>query len=232
MSPSVLFLICSGKSNLSRKISYGIASLVEMIDPRGRLTALAAARGDSLAALSAMIGRNAAYLHQFVTRGSPRRLADEDRRRLADYFGVEETELGAEPGRQPFTLALLDVAASAGPGAFVDGEIVLGAAAIDPALATRLGLRDGQAAIVRVRGDSMEPGLIDGDLIVVDRARRTPDAKGAVFVLRVEDAVMVKRVSRGRGGLTAVSDNPAAPPLPEGPIEVIGRVVWLMRAPR
>jgi phage repressor protein C with HTH and peptisase S24 domain len=78
----------------------------------------------------------------------------------------------------------------------------------------------------------MEPGLIDGDLIVVDRARRSPDATGAVFVLRVDDAVMVKRVARGRGGLTISSDNPSAPPVPEGTVEVIGRVVWLMRAPR
>ncbi|GAA0673473.1 phage repressor protein C with HTH and peptisase S24 domain [Sphingomonas insulae] len=205
---------------------------METVDPRSRLTALAAARGDSLAALSAMIGRNPAYLQQFVTRGSPRRLADDDRRRLADYFGVDEVELGAEPGRRPFVLPRLDIAASAGPGAFVDGEIVLGAAAIDPALASRLGLRDGQAAIVRVRGDSMEPGLVDGDLIVVDRARRTPDARGAVFVVRIDDAVMVKRVRRGRGKPMVTSDNPAAAAVPEGAVEVIGRVVWLMREPR
>ena len=93
-------------------------------------------------------------------------------------------------------------------------------------------LREGQAAIVRVRGDSMEPGLVDGDLIVVDRARRLPDAGGAVFVVRIDDAVMVKRVSRARAGLRVVSDNPAAPPVPDGPVEVIGRVVWLMREPR
>ncbi|MCP3733907.1 LexA family transcriptional regulator [Sphingomonas sp. RP10(2022)] len=206
--------------------------MVEGDDPRGRLRALADARGDSLMALSAMLGRNAAYLQQFVTRGSPRRLAAEDRRRLADYFGVDEVELGADPGRRAFTVPRLDVAASAGPGAFVDGEIVLGAEALDPALAARLGLREGMAAIVRVRGDSMQPGLVDGDLIVVDRARRTPDARGAVFVIRIDEAVMVKRVRRGRDGLIAASDNPAAAPVPDGAIEVIGRVVWLMREPR
>ena len=205
---------------------------METIDPRGRLRDLAAARGDSLSALSAMLGRNAAYLQQFVVRGSPRRLSADDRRRLADYFGVDEVDLGADPGRRVMVLPRLDVLASAGPGSFVDGEVVLGAEALDPALADRLGLHQGQAAIVRVRGDSMEPGLCDGDLIVVDRARRQPDAKGAVFVLRIDDAVMVKRVTRGRGGLTIASDNPAAPPVPDGTVEVIGRVVWLMRAPR
>ncbi|RZM21939.1 MAG: LexA family transcriptional regulator, partial [Sphingomonas sp.] len=35
-------------------------------EPRAALARLAAARGDSLAALSAMLGRNAAYLQQYV----------------------------------------------------------------------------------------------------------------------------------------------------------------------
>jgi hypothetical protein len=227
-----MFLICSRRSNLSRKISCAIVADMEQGEAGLRLKALAAARGDSLAALSAMLGRNAAYLQQFVTRGSPRRLAPDDRRRLADYFGVDEAELGADPGRRPFTLPRLDIAASAGPGAFVDGEVTLGAAAIDSALATRLGLREGMAAIVRVRGDSMEPGLVNGDLIVVDQARRTPDAQGRVFVVRIDDVVMVKRVARRRETLAIVSDNPAAPPVPDGKVEVIGRVVWLMREPR
>jgi repressor LexA len=227
-----MFLICSRRSNLSRKISCAIFADMEQGEAGLRLKALAAARGDSLAALSAMLGRNAAYLQQFVARGSPRRLAPDDRRRLADYFGVDEAELGADPGRRPFTLPRLDIAASAGPGAFVDGEVTLGAAAIDPALATRLGLREGMAAIVRVRGDSMEPGLVDGDLIVVDQARRMPDAQGRVFVVRIDDVVMVKRVARRRGTLAIVSDNPAAPPVADGRVEVIGRVVWLMREPR
>lgn len=201
-------------------------------DPRVRLKTLAVARGDSLAALSAMLGRNAAYLQQFVTRGSPRALHPDDRRRLADYFGIDGVELGAEPGRRPFSVPRLDVLASAGPGAFIDGDIVLGAEAIDPALADRLGLKTGMAGIVRVRGDSMEPGLIDGDLILVDCARRTPEARAAVFVIRVDDHVMVKRVRRGRTGIEVSSDNPDAQPVPRGTPEVIGRVVWMMREPR
>ncbi|WP_445192640.1 S24 family peptidase [Sphingomonas sp. Tas61C01] len=193
---------------------------------------LAATRGTSLAALSAMLGRNAAYLQQFVTRGSPRTLDREDRRRLADFFGVDETVLGGAPVRRGFMVPRLDVAASAGAGAFVDGEIVVGADAIDPALAARLGLSEGQAGIIRVRGSSMEPGLLDGDLIVVDLSRRLPGVRGEVFVVRIDGTTMVKRVARGPTGPVATSDNADAPPLPDAPVEVIGRVVWLMRAPR
>ena len=204
---------------------------MEIGDPKLRLRALASARGDSLAALSAMIGRNAAYLQQFVTRGSPRSLAREDRKRLANYFGVHEVELGAERGTEGFAIPRLDVAASAGPGTYVDDEIVIGADSIDPALAKRLGLSDGHAGIIRIRGTSMEPGLVDGDMIVVDLASRTPGPRGGIYVIRAEGATMVKRVRREPGGLVATSDNADAPPV-GGVIELVGKVVWLMRAPR
>lgn len=202
------------------------------IDPRAALRRLAETNDVSLAALSAMLGRNAAYLQQFVTRGSPKQLARDDRQRLADYLGADEVELGAEPRRAGVTLPRLDVAASAGPGAFVDDEIVIGAETIDPALARRLGLREGQAGIIRVRGTSMEPGLIDGDLIVVDLASRSPGLRGEVYVIRIDGTTMVKRVARGSRRLTATSDNPAAAPVPVGAIAVVGKVVWLMRAPQ
>ena len=202
-------------------------------NPRTALATLAAARGDSLAALSAMLGRNAAYLQQYVRRGSPRILGERDRRLLAAYLGVNEAVLGAPPNRVTgFHIRRLDVAASAGPGAQVDGEIVLGTDTLDPGLARRLGLKDGQAAIIRVRGTSMEPGLFDGDHIVVDTADRTPRAKGGLYVIRIGDAVMVKRVALSGGSLVATSDNRAAGPVPDGPIVVIGRVVWQMREPR
>lgn len=201
-------------------------------DPKAALAGLAAARGDSLAALSAMLGRNAAYLQQFVRRGSPRVLAERDRRLLAGYFGVDETLLGAIARPVPFRLPRLDVAASAGPGALVDGEIVLGTDAIDPALAGRLGLREGQAAIIRVRGDSMAPGLLDGDHIVVDTADRRPGARGGVFVIRIDTATMVKRVVPDAGRLVVSSDNPEAGAVPVGAVEIVGRVVWQMRVPR
>jgi hypothetical protein len=60
---------------------------------------LAAARGVSLAALSGLIGRNASYLQQFVRKGSPRKLEENDRRTLARFFGVDEVELGGPDER-------------------------------------------------------------------------------------------------------------------------------------
>jgi hypothetical protein len=38
-----------------------------------------------------MLGRNAAYVQQFVRRDVPKRLKHEERRKLARYFSVPET---------------------------------------------------------------------------------------------------------------------------------------------
>jgi phage repressor protein C with HTH and peptisase S24 domain len=86
--------------------------------------------------------------------------------------------------------------------------------------------------VIRVRGSSMEPGLLDGDMIVVDLARRVPGMRGEPFVIQIDGVTMVKRVRAGVEGLAASSDNPDASPIPDGSIAVIGKVVWMMREPR
>ena len=67
------------------------------LDPaRRRLMVLVAEREVSLAAASRAIGRNHAYLQQFVKRGTPRRLPEEVRHVLANILDVDERTL-----RQP-----------------------------------------------------------------------------------------------------------------------------------
>lgn len=196
---------------------------------RRTLATAAAERGHSLAALSAAIRRNAAYLHQFVTRGSPRMLAERDRQVLAAMLDLPESALGAPPPEEDgFRVPRLAVEASAGPGAEPGEEERTGTAALDPALARSLGLSPGRAAVIRVRGSSMEPGLVDGDEVVVDTGDRTPDATPRVYVVRIDGAVMIKRVSRGKRRLIVRSDNPGAEPVGKGEPEVIGRAVWRM----
>jgi hypothetical protein len=72
---------------------------------RIRIDELAAANGKSLAELSRLIGRNVAYLQQFVRRGTPRRLPEDERLALAQLFQVDERELGARDPWSPGTLA-------------------------------------------------------------------------------------------------------------------------------
>ena len=70
------------------------------VDGRTALARLIEERGEDYAGLSRLIGRNPAYIQQFIKRGTPRRLAEADRRILARYFGVDEARW-ARPRRRP-----------------------------------------------------------------------------------------------------------------------------------
>lgn len=62
---------------------------------------LAQERGESLAALSVRIGRNSAYLQQFIKRGTPRQLGERERLRLAQHWNIDERRLGARDPWSP-----------------------------------------------------------------------------------------------------------------------------------
>jgi len=188
--------------------------------------------GESYAALSRLIGRNDAYLQQFVTRGSPRELAERDRALLARYFGVAEARLGGPEAAGLVEVTRLDVGASAGPGGLVDGEARRRPGALDPVLLRQLGVRPAAASMIRVEGESMEPTLFDGDEILVDRDRRHLAARAGLYVLRIDGSVMVKRLRTMGRDVAVTSDNPAFASrlCAVEDIEVIGRVVWLSRS--
>lgn len=68
---------------------------------RAKVERLARERGRNLMELSRLIGRNDAYLHQFVKRGSPKRLPEEERRALAIALNIDERQLGARDPWSP-----------------------------------------------------------------------------------------------------------------------------------
>ena len=202
------------------------------MDPRERLTELAASRNASLAALSRMIGRNSSYLQQFVTKGSPRKLEEEDRRKLADFFAVAESELGApedrgEPRGEFVDIPRLPLEASAGPGATAAQEIPFDSFRFSRRWLREQGLEPRQLSAIRVMGDSMDPLLRDGDEILVDR---TPRAfREGVHVVRLGDALHVKLLQAvPPGRLRLISKNPAYEPVEVAmtDVDVVGRVVW------
>jgi repressor LexA len=206
-----------------------------MIDPRARLAALIADSGESYGALSRMLCRNEAYLQQYVRRGTPRELAERDRRLLAAYFRVPDAELGGPLPEETIAVPRLAIEASAGPGTLADDDRQVGTAHFDPRLLAQLGVRADAAAEIQARGTSMAPLIEDGDLMLVDQRDRRIPAQAAVFVIRLDGALMVKRVARVRTMLAVTSDNPDAPPIapqPADAVDVIGRVVWLSRALR
>ena len=217
-----------------------------MDDTRTALERLIRDQGEDYASLSRLLGRNAAYIQQFIRRGVPRKLDEDDRRTLARYFRVDEAVLGgpAVPqatatsrtrgGAGMVTIARLALGASAGPGALVDDERAAGVLAMDMRALRELTNSPQAVSAIKVTGDSMMPTLGDGDDILVDRADAVERLRDGIYVLRLDDALVVKRIARApQGGrLTVASDNPAYPSWPDcdpARIDIIGRVIWVGR---
>ena len=202
------------------------------MDPRERLSELAQQKGSSLAALSRMLGRNSSYLQQYITKGSPRKLEEEDRRRLAEFFGIGESELGAPEEKSSrrgewVEVPRLALEASAGPGATAAEEIPFDAFRFSRRWLRENGLDPAQLSAIRVIGDSMDPLLRGGDEILVDR---TPRAfREGVHVVRLGEALHVKLLQAvPPDRLRLISKNPAYEPVEVAmeDVDVVGRVVW------
>jgi len=216
-------------------------------DPRAALDRLLRERGVDYARLSEKIGRNPAYIQQYIKRGSPRRLAEEDRARIAAFLGVPEAMLGgpahrvAAPARargaDMVLVPKLAIGASAGAGASIDGEPVEGEVAFDPKWLRDLGADPRALSIIRVEGDSMAPTLNDGDDILVDGGDAAARLRDGIYVLRMDDVLMVKRIARapGPGRISVISDNVqyrSWDDLPMAAVQLVGRVVWTGRRVR
>lgn len=198
-------------------------------DVRAALAELCRRSGQDFASLSGLIGRNPAYIQQFVRRGTPRRLPEHERRLLARHFGIAESILGgpdATGGEGLVAVPLLaqdaDTAARGRIGFARDWLERL-----TDAPPERLGL-------VRVEGDSMAPTLNDGDDLLVDRSDGDDRLRDGLYVLRLDDRLLVKRLTLHpiKRRLTVQSDHPAHADWPDVALEeiaVVGRVIWAGR---
>lgn len=210
-------------------------------DPRELLEKLCLERGENFASLSRLIGRNDAYIQQYLRKGTPRQLKERERRTLARYFQVPESLLGGMPDDETAAYGALvpvmrsEVRASAGPGAIAGDERARPYFAFDPRwLKAITGSPASKLSLIRVEGDSMAPTLNAGDDILVDRAACDEPLRDGIYVLRVDDTLLVKRLAVHPVGrrVTVQSDNPAYGDLPDcglDDINCIGRVVWAGR---
>jgi phage repressor protein C with HTH and peptisase S24 domain len=210
-------------------------------DPRQVLERLCAEQGENFASLSRMIGRNDAYIQQYLRKGTPRQLKERERRALALYFRIPESLLGGMPDDggaefgQLVPVFRMAVRGSPGSGAPTEPESVQPYFAFDPQWLNSLtGSPASKLSVIRVEGDSMAPTLSAGDDILVDLADGPDQLRDGIYVLRVDGALLVKRLAIHPVGrrVTVQSDNPAYGDLPDcklDEIDCIGRIVWAGR---
>jgi hypothetical protein len=207
-----------------------------MSEQRDALERLIRERREDYAGLSRLLGRNPAYIQQFIKRGTPRKLDSADVQLLARYFGVSAADLGGHisdaSDRDLVRVPRLNVAASAGHGAVAEAEGVISHIAFEGKwLRDLCGRSSADLSFIKVQGDSMSPTLTDGDDILVDRADGSDRLRDGIYVLRHDDTLIVKRLALNPATrlLTIKSDNPAYPEWRDcdlGGLRIIGRVIW------
>lgn len=218
-------------------------SVIVTVDPRTNLEELIRTNGHGFAAISQMLGKNPAYIQQYIRRGSPKKLDEADRRRLAEFFDVDESLLGAPPpldGSSPrawlsdglLRVQQFQVGASAGPGSLAEDDHAE-AIGFGPKWLKQLGANPENLSLIRVDGDSMDPTLRHGDDIMVDHSAATRPLHDGIHVLRMDDVLLVKRIAVGPSAKLSIrSDNPQYPDWDDvdaGDVNIIGRVVWTGR---
>ncbi len=129
-----------------------------------------------------------------------------------------------------------DFKASAGAGCLVVSENPVAKFEFSREWLIKQGLNGKHLTVVEVYGDSMEPTLMDEDLMLVEVIDDPKQARDGVCVFRIDDEVMVKRVQYdfGSGGYHVTSDNTAYKPFFignefEGRFQLLGRMVRVLQ---
>lgn len=134
----------------------------------------------------------------------------------------------SEPSPDLSPVPMYDIEAAAGAGRSFDGEPVKTTLHFSTAELEEQGMNPGQVVGMKVRGDSMDGTLADGDWVLVDRSHRDPTQEG-VYLLLISGERRIKRVQRLAGGaLYLISDNDHYQPEMIKPdrmseVEILGR---------
>lgn len=93
--------------------------------------------------------------------------------------------------------------------------------------------RPGSMVLMDVFGNSMEPEIREGDMVLVDQSQKDL-FPGSIYAVGFEETVMVKRLERKAGEVVLHSDNPDYSPIQLRGDEldnfrIIGRIVWVSR---
>ena len=151
--------------------------------------------------------------------------------RRPDLPKIEAAPVAPEEALDLAKIPVLSVAAAAGPGV-ANGEAMVEDHILMPrAQLRRIGVAPQNAHYIRVLGDSMEPTIADGAIVLIDARQRSFKAE-AIYAISLDGDVRLKRLSRALdGAIMVLSDNPRYPAerlsaTDAEALKIEGRVVW------
>jgi len=184
-----------------------------------------------LAGLSRLLGKNHAYLHQHIWKGSPRELREKDLRVVLQAL---DGSIPAAVQTGNISIPQFQFRAGMGGGGIISDERPKDHLSLPASYLEQMQLASADLISIEVEGDSMSPTLESGDRIMINRKDKNP-ATGGVFAIHDSDALVVKRVERIPATepvrLKLISDNPnhGTYEVPADETNILGRVVWYAR---
>ena len=208
--------------------------------------ALLIAEHGTAASLAAVLERTPAQISQWLNQskdsktGKPRGMRPDSARYIEKRCGKDRGWMDEphpksdETGKSFVVLPSFDLKAAAGPGRYLEAQQRVGSVQVCQDIVKRILRNSGAAlaslALVTVAGDSMEPTIRDGDIVVIDRSVQTIDRDG-VYLFTFGQETFIKRIQRMPKTLSVNSDNELyksweIKPNEATELHVHGRVLW------
>ena len=148
---------------------------------------------------------------------------------IADYFGIQKSDLLDEHvyDNAPASGVRIPVLGSVAAGIPIDAvENVIDYEEITQAMA-----RDGEYFGLRIKGNSMEPKISDGDVVIVRKQDTAEDGDLVIALVNGDDGCCKRLRKYENGSVALVSTNPAYDPMyfsvdeiSAAPVKIIGKV--------
>lgn len=148
---------------------------------------------------------------------------------MANYFGIEKSDLVEERTKSQRAGVAINVLGRVAAGIPINAITeVIDTEEISEDLA-----KTGDFFALKIKGDSMEPRIVDGDVVIVKQQEDAENGDTVIALVNGDDAVC-KRLRKYRDGLELISNNPAYAPMffdketiETKPVRIIGKVVEL-----
>lgn len=148
---------------------------------------------------------------------------------MANYFGIEKSDLVEERTKSQRAGVAINVLGRVAAGIPINAITEI----IDTEEISEELAKTGDFFALKIKGDSMEPRIVDGDVVIVKQQEDAENGDTVIALVNGDDAVC-KRLRKYRDGLELISNNPAYAPMffdketiETKPVRIIGKVVEL-----
>lgn len=206
-------------------------------DVRQKLECLIRQNGESYVSVSRLLGRNAAYIQQFIKRGIPAKLDEHDRHKLARHFGVCEASLGGQRVEHPQSPAAVRipvlVAEPVPSDTCPDHTDTENCVLFDRGWLSRIvGPAEKKLGMYEVVDDFMAPTIKNGNEVLVDLSQDEPVCNG-IYLLHMGTHLSLGRLKRGPCySISILYDNPLHHSWTGSrfdSLNILGRAIWTGR---